>query len=688
MPIETEVRDGVLLVTVANPPVNALSRDERAGLVEAMRTADSSAVRAVIIRGAGESFIAGADVREFGKPSEPPHLPDVVDAIERCPRPVIAAIAGHALGGGLEVALGCHYRIATPEAKLGLPEVTLGIVPGAGGTQRLPRLIDPVRAATMLAGGKPVTAGEAQVLGLVDAIAPAEDLLDAALRLANEAAGADLDARRISGREIEEPGRFADVLAKLRATTHRQSRGAEAPMVALELADRALASPFAEGVAAERAAFLRLREGRQAQALRHVFFAERAAAKSSADVTAAVARPIERVGVVGAGTMGAAIAMSLADGGLPVMVVETSSDALARGLERVASNYGASVKQGRLTAAAAAERIGRVQGSTDMADLAGCDLVVEAAFESIDVKREIFQRLDEVARPGAILATNTSYLDLDEIAASTRRPEDVVGLHYFSPANVMRLLEIVRGRRTAADVLATALALARRTGKTPVVAGVGHGFIGNRMLKAYVREAGLLLLEGATPRDVDDALLGFGMAMGPFAVADLSGIDIGYKARKALGPGGYEPLATIVHDGLVEAGCLGRKTGKGFYLYGEDGRSEGINPLALSLAGQARENAAVAPREISPDEIVDRCILALANEGGFVLREGVAARPGDIDVVYVNGYGFPRHRGGPMHHAAHLPSEQLRDRWDRFAAGRFGYLWQDASPFMSELVGA
>lgn len=679
MPVETKLIDGILHVTVLNPPVNTLSREERAGTVEAIAEADAPDVRAVIIQGANNSFIAGADIREFGKEPEPPHLPEVVDAIERCSRPVIAAIDGQALGGGLEIALGCHYRIAAPRARLGLPEVTLGIVPGAGGTQRLPRLIDPIAAATMVSGGKPVTAAQALASGLIDRIAENGSLIEAAREFAAEVADVDLAPRRLSQRGTIDAATHAEAFERLAAATRRQARGAEAPMAALELVKLATATPFAEGAISERETFLRLRTGGQATALRHIFFAERAAAKPPADVGDAIGRPVNRVGIIGAGTMGAGIAMSFADGGFPVTIVETTSEALAHGSERIGQAYQTSVRQGRISESTAAERHALVQGTTDYDDLSDCDLIIEAAFEAMDVKRDIFQRLDAVARPGAILASNTSYLDLDAIANFTSRPSDVVGMHYFSPANVMRLLEVVRGRETAPDVLVTALRVAKRTGKVPVVAGVCNGFIGNRMLKAYVREAGLLLLEGATPEQVDGALTRFGMAMGPFAVADLSGIDIGYKARKAMAPGSYEPLATIVHDRLAEAGHLGRKTGCGFYSYEDGGKATGINPDVPRIIADARRETGIARRQIDGAEIIERCMFALANEGGFIVDEGIAACSGDIDVVYINGYGFPRHRGGPMFHAEQCGLETVRDRIAQFAKGPFGRWWRPSA---------
>jgi 3-hydroxyacyl-CoA dehydrogenase len=672
MTVERVVRDNILLLTVVNPPVNPLSRLERQGLIDGILAAETQNVRAVVIAGANDSFIAGADIREFGKTPEPPHLPEVVDAIERCTRPVIAAIAGQALGGGLEIALGCHYRIAAGGAKLGLPEVTLGIVPGAGGTQRLPRLIDPLVAAEMMSGGKPVTAAEALATGLIDRLVDG-DPIEAAISLVSELTEAELASRRLSRRAIPNTVAHLPALDRLGEDLRKKSRGAEAPLAAVELVRVALTLAFDEGVARERTTFLDLRESDQAKALRHIFFAERAAAKPPAANVAA--RTIERVGIIGAGTMGTGIAMNFADAGIPVTLVEVSREALDRGLARIRQAYEASSRRGRIDAETAAARIGLVGGSTDYADFAECDLVIEAAFETMAVKREIFGRLDEVAKPGAILASNTSYLDLDTIAAATSRPADVVGMHYFSPANVMRLLEIVRGKETAPDVIATALALARRTGKTPVVSGNCHGFIGNRMLKAYVREAGLLLLEGTTPEQIDEALTRFGMAMGPFAVADLAGIDIGYKARQAMAPGMFEPMATIVHDRLVEAGHLGQKSGSGFYLYDPETRRKSVNPIVAGMIRQAREEAGTVLRTIDESEIVDRCILALANEGGFILDEGIAARAGDIDVVYVNGYGFPRHRGGPMWYSEQLGVDVVCERIATFTAGPFGRWW-------------
>lgn len=684
MPVALERRSNVLIATVANPPVNALSQVERRGLIEAVAVVDGDpALRGLVIRGDNSTFIAGADIREFGAPPQPPHLPEVTAAIEGSAKPVVAAIAGPALGGGLEVALACHWRVATQDAKFGLPEVTLGIVPGAGGTQRLPRLIDPLLAATMVSDGKSIDAAAALRAGLIDDIVASDGLIAAALDRIDGIEAHELADRRLAARPPLPADRVA--LGRLRSRVEGSARGAEAPLAALDLIDAALALPFAEGMVRERETFLRLRGGEQAAALRHIFFAERAAASPPEGCADVQPLSIGRAGVIGAGTMGTGIAMSLAEGGLDVTLVEMSEEALRRGLDRIAAGYRASVARGRLSHEKADALIGRIGGTADYAALASVDVVIEAAFESMDVKRDIFRRLDRITRPGTILATNTSYLDIDEIAATVSRPEAVVGLHYFSPANVMKLLEIVRGRHTSPQVLTTALSLAKRTRKVPVVAGVCNGFIGNRMLKAYVRESGLLVLEGATPLQVDGAMTRFGMALGPFAVADLSGIDIGYKARKAMPLGSYEPMATLVHDALVEAGHLGRKTDSGFYCYDPDGTEATPNPVVAGMIDAARAESGVAPHAITDDEIVLRCVLALANEGGFVLEEGIAARPGDIDVVYINGYGFPRHLGGPMFLASAMDRDQLRTAMSENGRTRFGRWWRP-SAFISRIM--
>ncbi|MHB1204969.1 MAG: 3-hydroxyacyl-CoA dehydrogenase NAD-binding domain-containing protein [Rhodospirillaceae bacterium] len=646
--VQREISGDVAVLRVANPPVNALSQDVRQGLIDGIHWANGeAAIKAIVIIGNG-GFIAGADLREQGTP--PPILPDVISTIESSVKPVVAAIEGQALGGGVEIALASHYRLADAKAQFGTPEIKLGIVPGSGATQKLPRLIDPQLAFEMITTGKIIDAKTALKSGLIDRIVDT-DVLAAAIARARAVVGEDLDARRLSRWPAPDGAAVAAALAAVEPAAKKQRPLGAAPAKALALLASSLAKPFAEGLAEERAAFLSMKESPEGRALRHMFLAERAAKKLEGPAADAKPRKIAKVGIIGAGTMGTGIAITFADAGYPVTLIEMSEEALNRGLDRVKQNYEGSVKQGRLTREGADERIARVTGSVDYTALADADLIIEAAFESMAVKHDIFKALDKVAKAGAILATNTSYLDIDAIAAVTSRPADVVGLHYFSPANIMKLLEVVDAKATAPDVLATAMSVASRTGKIPVVAGVCHGFIGNRMLRAYNREAGLLLLEGATPAQVDKALRGFGMAMGPFAVADLSGIDIGYKARKEMPEGSFEPKAFAVHTALVEAGHLGQKTGSGFYKYEKDAKDPAPNPLVDELLAKARTAAGVTPRDVTADEIVSRTIFALVAEGAHILEEGIAQRASDIDVAYVNGYGFPRYRGGPMFHA-------------------------------------
>lgn len=555
-----------------------------------------------------------------------------------------------------------------------MPEVTLGVVPGAGGSQRLPRLVNPLVAARIIVGGKQVGHAEALASGLVDLIVD-DDPTQAALNFAHGVVGKDLHSRRPSCLPNRDASAVRAELDTYAASVRKSARGAHAPIAAMELVEAALILPFEEGMAKERETFLRLRDSDQAAALNHIFFAERTATKPPADVAGSIARSIERVGVVGAGTMGVGIAMDIANHGVPVQMVELSREAMERGLARIATSYQSLVQKGRLPAQKAAERIDFIKGATAYSALAQCDLIIEAAFESMDAKKEIFSQIGAMAKPGAILASNTSYLDLNAIAQFSGRPSDVVGMHYFSPADMMKLMEVVRGAETAPDVVVSALAFAKRTNKVGVVAGVCNGFIGNRMFKSYVREAGLLLLAGATPREIDTALTEFGMAMGPFAVADLTGIDIAHKARMAMAPGSYEPMAVLVHDALVEAGHLGRKTGRGFYLYRKDLEAGTPNPYADEVLSKVRTQASLKPRSVTKDEIVHRCILALVDEAEMILEEGIAARASDIDVVYVNGYGFPRYRGGPMFYAKMLGSDVVADLIRTFAGGSFGHWW-------------
>ena len=671
MSVTREHRGSSLVLWIDNPPVNALSQEVRAGLMSGIAYASAhDAVQSVVISCRGRTFIAGADVKEFGADSVEPFLPDVTAAIESSAKPVIAAIHGQALGGGLEVALACHYRVAAKGSRLGLPEVTLGIIPGAGGTQRLPRLIDAISAAEMLTSGKPIVASRARDLGLVDIIVE-EDVVSAAVGLGRNAT---VEGCRASEKPLILP---LDELDALAAVTRKQAKGAIAPNAVIDLLRRTWGLSFADGMSEERVLFLKLRNSEEAKALRHIFFAERAASKIPNDIAAAKPAEVKIVGIIGAGTMGCGIAMTFADADYAVRMLEMNSGALSKGLERIQRSYEDSVKKNRISSAQRDQRIAAITGSTDYGYLSACDLIIEAVFESMEVKAAVFGKLDEIAKPDAILASNTSYLNLNDIAATTKRPRAVIGLHYFSPANVMKLLEIVRGERTSGVAVATALAIAKSTGKIPVIAGVCPGFIGNRMLRVYGREAGLLLLEGATPEQIDKALTAFGMAMGPFAVADLAGIDIGYKARKEAVAGSFEPMATVVHDSLVESGHLGQKTGSGFYTYKDGARAP--NPVALTYLEEARERAGRKMRPISDAEIVERCIFALVNEGFRIVEEGIARHVDDIDVVYVNGYGFPRYRGGPMFYGRSLGLDNVRRSIARFASGPFGHWWRMAT---------
>ncbi|MFC3326354.1 3-hydroxyacyl-CoA dehydrogenase NAD-binding domain-containing protein [Mesorhizobium cantuariense] len=630
----------VAIVTIDNPPVNALSFHVREPLMQALVSLrDDASVAAIVVACAGRTFVAGADITEFGKPMQQPELRAIVATLEAIAKPTVAAIHGTALGGGLELALGCHFRVADAGARLGLPEVKLGLLPGGGGTVRLPRLVGAVKALRMIVSGVPIGADEAHAAGLVDAVFKG-DLTAHAVNFAREIArkgGPYTPVRDRDDRLVETDLAAFDAEA---AELARKARGLEAPIACAQSVRNAITLHFDEALAAERALFVKLVASDQSRAQRHLFFAERESAKiPGKDV---VKRRIARVGVIGAGTMGGGIAMAFANGGFSVTLLETSDEALQRGLGIIDKNYAVSVSRGSLTEEAKRQRLAQFKGSTDFADLADCDLIVEAAFEDMAVKKEIFGKLDAVAKPGAILATNTSYLDIDEIAASTSRPQDVLGLHFFSPANVMKLLEIVRADKTAPDALATVVDLARRIGKVAVVVGVCHGFVGNRMLAARGAESEALLLEGATPRQIDRAFTDFGWPMGPFQMGDLAGLDIGWRNRKARGQ------TAVIADTLCEQGCFGQKTGRGFYRYENGSRTPVPDPQVEALIHEKATEKGIVPRAISAEEIIERTLYPLINEGAKILEEGIAARASDIDVVWVNGYGFPVGKGGPM----------------------------------------
>ena len=656
-------RDGVAIVEIDNPPVNALKQEVRQGLLDALKAArDDGAVDAVVVACAGRTFVAGADITEFGKPPQPPHLRDVIEALDDMPKPVVAAIHGTALGGGLELALACHYRIAAPTARLGLPEVKLGLLPGAGGTQRLPRATGPEKALRMIVTGDPVGADDALQHGLIDSIA-AGDLVDEAVAYARKVADEGGPLPRLRDRDDKLAAARADreALERTAKELTARARGLEAPHACVEAVRMSLDLDFDAALARERELFETLLEGDQSKAQRYLFFAEREAARVPGIGKDVKPRTIDRVAVIGAGTMGSGIAMSFANSGIPVRVIEASDDALEAGMNRISKTYAGSVSRGRLTEDEMRRRLDLVAGATDIASVADADLVIEAVFEELELKKSVFRNLDKYARPGAILATNTSYLDVNEIARATSRPADVLGTHFFSPANVMRLVEIVRGEATAPDVLVSAIATARRLGKVPVVVGVCHGFVGNRMLGARTIEAERLLLEGALPQDVDGALVDFGFPMGSFAMHDLAGLDISWRMRKAQG------LTSEIADALCEMGRFGQKTGRGFYIYEKGSRTPVPDPEVARLIEEASARHGIERRSISAEEIVERLLYPMVSEGAQILDEGIAHRPGDIDVIWVYGYGWPVWRGGPMYWADTVGLGRIRDRLEEFA---------------------
>jgi 3-hydroxyacyl-CoA dehydrogenase len=634
-PITTEVRDGILIVTSNNPPVNALGAAVRQGLAAAISQLEGDdEIKAAVIRCEGRTFFAGADITEFGKPPVEPMLPGVVDTIEASRKPVVAAIHGTALGGGLEVALGCHYRVAVASAKLGVPEVKLGLLPGAGGTQRLPRVAGIEAAAEMCATGAPISAKRASEVGLVDKIAAEGSLLEDALAFAKGMIGTE--PRR--SREMPVHGDPA-FIQKFATENARKFRGFDAPAANLRCVQAAVELPFDQGIAFERQEFMKLMMGTQSAAQRHIFFAERQAAKIDGIPEDIQLRPIKKVGVIGAGTMGGGISMNFLQAGIPVTIVEAAQENLDRGTGVIRKNYDASAAKGRFKPEQVDQFMAALTPTLDFNALADCDLIIEAIYENMDVKKETFAKLDAIAKPGAILASNTSYLNIDEIAASTKRPQDVLGMHFFSPANVMKLLEVVRGKETAPDVLATVMALSKKIGKVAVVSGVCFGFIGNRMLQPRQVEATKLLMEGATPEQIDKVHVEFGMPMGPFQMADLAGVDIGWHRD----PNRIESI----RDALAAQGRWGQKTGKGFYDYDEKRRPSPSAEVQAIIDDFAAKSG-VTKRAISEEEIVARTLYTMVNEGALILEEGIAQRASDIDVVWIYGYGWPVYRGGPM----------------------------------------
>jgi 3-hydroxyacyl-CoA dehydrogenase len=681
------VRDGIAVITFDNPPMNTLAADLRAAAYQHLQKAlGDPAVDAIVVTGGGRTFCAGAEVREFNTPKAlaAPTTRDLILAFESASKPLVAAIHGFALGGGLETSLGCHYRVARPNAQLGLPEVKLGLLPGAGGTQRLPRAVGAERALEMMLTGNPITADKVAGTPLVDELST-DDLLADAIAFAKTLKGKPLRKLRDLPAQVSDPDAF---FSAARARVAKESRGYPAPGKIIEAVEAAVRQPFDEGLRIERAGFLQLVETTESKALRHAFFAERQAAKipDVPDDTPLI--DIESVAIIGAGTMGGGIAMSCANVGLPVKLVDSTREALDRGLATIRKNYEATVQRGRLAPAEMDKRLGLIQPALDYGDIRYADLVIEAVYENMDVKKQVFKRLEEAIKPGAILATNTSTLDVDEIARAVKHPEWVVGLHFFSPANVMRLLEIVRGAKTSKQVLATVMQLSKRIKKVGVVSGVCDGFIGNRMMEEYLRQCYFMVEEGALPQHIDKALEDWGWAMGPFRVMDLAGQDIGWairKRRRAEDPVNQVYPAWL--DRICEMGRYGQKTGAGIYRYEKGSRGATPDPEIDKLILDYSKEIGLPRRPIGEQEIVERSVFALVNEAAKILEEGIALRASDIDMVYMTGYGFPVYRGGPMFYADTVGLANVVTAMQKYAKGRYGNFWTPAS-LLAKLAAA
>jgi 3-hydroxyacyl-CoA dehydrogenase len=688
----TVTRDGnVGVITLNNPPVNALSQAlTRAVHAAVQALASDAGISAIVLIGGGKLFCGGADISEFGEMvsgrKNLDGFPLMLNALENCPKPVVAAIHGTAFGGGLETAMACHYRVVAPGTQVGQPEVNLGLIPGAGGTQRLPRLAGIAKAAEMCAGGKPISAADGLACGLIDRIIEGE-FLPGVVAFAREVAASgprrtcDLTAK------LGDPATNAAILKAVRAEVAKKARGLLAPMKAVEGVEAAASMPFAEGLKKEAELFRDCLFSDQSKSLIHVFFAEREVAKVPGIGKDTPRIPIRRAAVVGAGTMGGGIAMTYANAGIPVLLREVNQEALDRGLAIIRKNYASTVQKGRLSQQQMDERLARIEPTLNYDRFAEADIVVEAVFEGMALKKQVFAELDKATRPDAILASNTSTLNIDEIASATSRPDRVIGHHFFSPANVMKLLEIVRGKATGADVIATSMDLAKRLGKVGVLVGNCRAFVGNRMFDPYVREANNLVEEGAAIEAVDGALAAFGMAMGPLAVIDLAGLDVGWRIRKEGGfavPPGRK--AYQVEDRLCESGHFGQKTGLGWYRYEPGSRSAQPNPEATRLAEEFARQGGITRRAISAEEMVERTVYALINEGARILEEGIALRAGDIDIIYVYGYGFPAHRGGPMWFADTVGLKTVYDRVRQFEQ-QHGAAWAPA-PLLKRLAEA
>ncbi|WP_394561105.1 3-hydroxyacyl-CoA dehydrogenase NAD-binding domain-containing protein [Aquipseudomonas alcaligenes] len=688
-----EIDGELALIGLARPPVNALGQPLRAAILEACEwAANDPSIKAIILFGGSGLFSAGADISEFGSDASfaAPDLPGLLLRLTRIEKPLIAAIGKLALGGGLELALACGYRIGEPQTRVGLPEISLGLLPGAGGTQRLPRLIGAEAALGLMLSGEQVPAERAGAMGILDRLANStEKLLDAARIYARELIANAAPAQPQAPFPEPDEGLSVGFLAHYRAENEPRWKSRLAPRLVLSAVEAACLLPLEEGLAREVALFKQAEASAQSAALRHVFFAEREAGKVPGIDTSIQLRPISKVAVIGAGTMGGGIAMNFANVGIPVILLERQGEALDRGLTQIRKNYEISLKRGKLSEAQLEQRMALLGGTLDYADLADVDLVIEAVFEKMEIKQDVFRTLDQVCKPGAILATNTSSLDVDQIAAVTSRPQDVIGLHFFSPANVMRLLEVVNARETAPDVLATTLKMGRTIGKMPVVSGVCFGFIGNRMLEPYSREAHRLVLEGATPAQVDGVLTGLDLNMGVFSMLDLAGIDVNFLVRDSNRAAfAHDPSYCRIGDELNALGRHGQKTGRGFYQYEGRNRQDDYEVVALAerLAGELH----ISRRPIGDPEIHDRCLFMLINEGIQLLDEGIALRAGDIDLVWINGYGFPAHLGGPMHYAEQLGLHKVLAglQYYQSALGEYGAMWFTPAPLLKRLVAA
>ncbi|MEX0582874.1 MAG: 3-hydroxyacyl-CoA dehydrogenase NAD-binding domain-containing protein [Sneathiella sp.] len=678
--VSYEAKGTVGVITIDSPPVNALSQAVRAGIkggIEAAVKDDS--VTAVVLACAGRTFIAGADITEFGKPPQEPGLNDVIATMESSTKPVVAAVHGTALGGGLETALGCHYRVANPGAKVGLPEVKLGILPGAGGTQRLPRVVGVPMALEMITSGNPIGAKKALEVGLVDEVVEG-DLTEGAIAFAKKVVAEGRPLVKISEQngKLEEARKNPAIFDEFRKSNARKFRGFQAPENCIKAIEGAVNLPFADGLKRERELFTELMSGEQAKAQQYFFFSERLANKIPDVPKDTPLIDIKTAGIVGAGTMGGGIAMNFLQAGIPVTIVETSQEALDKGIGIIRNNYAATVSKGRLKQEAMDKCMSLLTGSTDLEDLKDVDIVIEAIFENMEVKKEIFGKLDKVCKQGAILATNTSTLDIDKIGEATSRPEYVIGLHFFSPANVMRLLEEVRTKKTSATVMATCMALAKKIGKVPAMVGVSDGFVGNRMLAKRTDQAAQLILEGAKIEDVDRVLYDFGFPMGPFAMADLAGNDVGWRIRQGRG------VTSPVADAICELGRFGQKTGNGYYHYEKGSRTPQPDPIVEDIIVKAARDAGINRRQVSDEEILKRCLYPMINEAAKILEEGIATRASDIDVIWVYGYGWPIYRGGPMRYADHVGLEKIYNDMLKFKE-EHGDEWTPA-PLLEKLV--